>query len=279
MNLINKYYNLIAILLFIIVVFVFCKKYYKKCESKTEKILYIYLSSIIIFIMILYQCDRYNISSYFRIGENINSQNWLNILSSLGISILAEILAGLILIYVTHIQIIETRKDAREKEKEDRRINNMPLLVYKFLDNNTESSKINNLYKLETLEKGKQTEFTLSIKNIGMNAMRKCYIQIKGKDLKRVSICELDEQSSLNKNESKAITFFLNLDFGKHNYEIVVYYEDLLHNWYSQKIDFDFELFDERTMINYYTEEKFKVYDEEIIEKPNLDLNIDKYIF
>ena len=276
-----KFINIIAHILFsilpiIIIIFLY-KHYYKNSKTIFEKLMTSFIAFLLTIILILYSFDRYNLGQLFLITKNIDSQNWLNILSNFCTTLLGELLGGLILIYVTMLQIEENKKEQHIKEQEDRRINNMPLLVYSFLENNIESSKINNIYELETKVKGKKTEFTMSIKNIGMNAVRTCYIKIKEKCLEKTSICELDEQSSLNKNENKAITFFLNLDFGKHDFEIMVYYEDLLHNWYSQKIDFEFELFDERTMINYYTEEKYKVYDETIIEKPVLKTNINKY--
>lgn len=274
---INIIKPIITIIMLTTVIIIFFKKYYKKCENRTEKILYVYASAVLVFIIILYYSDKLNISGYLGIGDNTKPQNWLSILASLGTSIAAEILAGLILIYVTMLQIQENRKDMIRKEQEDRRINNMPLLVYDFLDNNNDAVKINNIYKLETKKLAQHTEITLSVKNIGMNAVRKSYVEIKGNSLIRTSICELDQQSSLDKNETKVIDFVLELENGKYNYEITIYYEDLLHNWYSQKIDLEFKLSGERNTVDYNEEKVFKVYDECIIDRPKLKTNIRKY--
>ena len=274
---INIIKPIITIIMLTTVIIIFFKKYYKKCENRTEKILYVYASAVLVFIIILYYSDKLNISGYLGIGDNTQPQNWLSILASLGTSIAAEILAGLILIYVTMLQIQENRKDMIRKEQEDRRINNMPLLVYDFLDNNNDAVKINNIYKLETKKMAQHTEITLSVKNIGMNAVRKSYVEIKGNSLIRTSICELDQQSSLDKNETKVIDFVLELENGKYNYEITIYYEDLLHNWYSQKIDLEFKLSGERNTVDFNEEKVFKVYDECIIDRPKLKTNIQKY--
>lgn len=161
------------IIIFVITYFMF-KKMYKKCEDNFEKILfwiYIVLSS---FIMILYYSDKFNIPSVLNWNENVDTQNWLTVLSNFGTTILAEVAGGLILIFVTRMQIDENNNFNLKRDREERRINNLPLLTYTFIDLYTDGD--NEYFLPSNFDSGERVEIVLKIKNIGMNAIRKCYI-------------------------------------------------------------------------------------------------------
>ena len=256
----------------------FIRKLYKKCESIFEKSLFIISVFLIGFITVLYYFDRFNIPSIFGWNKNVSSQNWLNLLSNFGITILAEVLGGLILIFVTLMQIENNNSNNSKRDKEERRINNLPLLEYSFLESD---EKVNNKYFLPSIFEDKDGNFlkiVLKIKNIGMNAIRKCYIKLNSESLQQDYYCQIDNQSSIDKNEEKFISFLVKLPIGKYKYSITVYYEDLLHNWYSQNIDLQYYVTNYFNNNSHITKSEFDVYDEKNIEEPNIKFNLEKIL-
>ncbi len=261
----------------VIIIFFTCyifKKFYKKCENTFEKVIFWIYIILTVFILSLYYLDKFNVPTFLKWNMNVDTQNWLNILANFGTAILAEVLGGLFLIYVTMIQIRKSNDDNRKRDKEERRINNMPLLTYTFLEY---YKGFDNRYNLPSIYKdAKGAEIVLSIKNIGLNAVRNCYIKVSGKSLETTYCCQLDSQNTLEKGEEKVIDFLIALPYEKHDFKITVYYEDLLHNWYSQTINLNCEV----TLIFYqvsnYINYSFNVEDEKVIKKPRIKLNVKK---
>ena len=267
--------NLIIVLGTVAIVYYAIKKTYKKCDTVFERVIFIFLLISFISIMGIYFFDKLNLSRFFLIGEEVDTRTWLAIISSFMTSILAETLGGIILIFVTYLQIEANREDLNKKEKENNRINNMPLLVYSFPDGNMNA--VNNIYSIETNKSfEKEINWTLSIKNIGMNAVRKCYLNIINKSIDNNITCKIDEQSSIDKDQTKDICFFQKVNYGKYDFKINIYYEDLLHNWYSQKIDVYFNIEETSDYVGYYNKVHYIVHDEKIIKKPKLTINIEK---
>lgn len=185
---------------------------------------------------------------------------------------MVEILGGVILFFVTIMQINKTLEDNRNRDKEERRINNLPLLKYSFYE---QLSNESNQKVLETkIEDGVLDEIILGVKNIGMNTVRKCYIDVSGNILKRGFCFELDQQSSLEKNEEKIINFLLYLTPNKFDFTFKIYYQDLTFNWYVQKIKLEYQLL---PIINdsfkYYSTKKIIIEDEiKLKVKPKLKI-------
>ena len=218
----------------------FCIKFYTKCKSQLEKIFYILLVVMETFIMALYYLDRYNVPTLLGWNQNVDTQNWLSILSKFGTSVMAEVLSGVILFLVTIMQINRTLEDNRNPDKEERRINNLPLLKYSFYEQLSDDA---NRKVLETkIEDGVLDEIILGVKNIGMNTVRKCYINVSGNILKRGFCFELDQQSSLEKSEEKTIKFLMYLTPNKFDFTFKIYYQDLTFNWYVQKFKLEYQL-------------------------------------
>lgn len=251
------------------------KKTYKKCETFFEKIIFIFFITSFLSIMLIYYFDKLNLSKFLLIGKEVDTRSWLTIITSFMISILAETLGGIILIFVTYMQIKANREDLNKKEQENNRINNMPLLVYSFPEGNMNAN--NNIYSIKTNNSfEKEINWTLSVKNIGMNAVRKCYLNIIDKSTDNKITCKIDEQSSIDKDQTKNICFFQKVDYGKYDFKINIYYEDLLHNWYSQKIDVYFDIEKTSDYVGYYNKVHYIVHDETKIKKPKLTVNIEK---
>lgn len=201
--------GIIFCILSILISFVILKKYYKKCESFTEKMFFISFSLMLVFISIIYFLDVNNIPTLLHWTDNINNQNWLNNILMIASMVFAEVIGGLILIFVTKMQIGENNEFNTKRDKEERRINNMPLLTYSFLDYYTDGD---NIYPLKSIyNNGHNAEIVLKIKNIGMNAIRKCCIKIKSKSPSS-SFITITKQETL----SSIIVTDLNLPSRRH---------------------------------------------------------------
>ncbi len=232
--------NILVTLIVLAFSYYFCIKFYNKCENQFEKIFYILFVVMETFIIVLYYLDRYNVPTLLGWNQNVDTQNWLSILSEFGTSVMVEILGGVILFFVTIMQINRTLEDNRNRDKEEKRINNLPLLKYSFYDQLFVDT---NKKVLETkIDNGVLDEIILGIKNIGMNTVRKCYINIGCDILKRDFCFELSQQSSLEKSEEKTIKFLMYLTPNEFDFTFKVYYQDLTFNWYMQKFKLEYQL-------------------------------------
>lgn len=268
-------FNVLIVLCTLTTAYFIIKKTYKKCETLFERVIFIFLIVSFLSIMGIYYFDKLNLSKYLLIGEEVNISSWLTIISSFMISILAETLGGIILIFVTYKQIEANRNDLNKKEQENNRINNMPLLFYSFSVGNINA--INNSYTINSNSIfDREINWTLSVKNIGMNAVRKCFLKIIDDSIDNDITCKMDDQSSIDKDQIKDICFFEKVNYGKHDFIINVYYEDLLHNWYSQKIEVSFNIEKSTGYEGYTNKVQYNVHDEKIIKKPKLKVNIEK---
>ena len=85
---------------------------------------------------------------------------------------------------------------------------------------------------------GDSIDFTMEIENIGLNAVRKVYLEISSELFNKREYLELCNQSNIEKNETKKKEIVItNVAKGTYKIEIMVYYQDLLKNWYKQKIN------------------------------------------
>ena len=120
-------YNIIQVLLTIVVLIFSIKlfiKGYKESKSDFEKVLYTMLSFAIMFPLVVYYLDRYNIPSKFGYTENIISSDWVGILTNYSAAIFSTLLSAVFLIFVTFKQMNETYKDNIKLNNETQRIQN-----------------------------------------------------------------------------------------------------------------------------------------------------------
>lgn len=264
--------SIVVTLIILVFSYFLCIKFYNKCENQFEKTFYILFVAMETFVAVLYYLDRYNVPTFLGWGQNVDTQSWLSILSGFGINVIVEILGGVILFFVTIMQVNKTLDDNKSRYIEEKRINNLPLLKYSFYDeDNNIEPKV-----LETnITDGSLNNLVLGIKNIGMNTVRKCYICINSKILKKTFCFELEQQSSLEKNEEKIVSFLLYLTPNQYDFTFKIYYQDLTFNWYMQKVELKYELL---TILDnsfkYISNKKIKVFDEEILKmQPNLKVD------
>ncbi len=254
----------------------FCIKYYHKCESFLEKVFFILFFVMEIFVILLYYLDRYNIPTLLNWDKNVDTQNWLSILATYGGSIIMESFSGIILFFITMMQLKRTTEDNEELNKEERRINNLPLLRYTFEAQAPDDLNTKCLDTIITSD-GQRGEIILGIKNVGMNTTRKCYIQISSDILEEDYCYELDDkQGLLEKNEERFIQFLLNLKFQKYDFIFNIYYQDLSFNWYMQKIKLEYEFLSKIKDGHYCSIKKPIIEDEiKLNEKPELVISFE----
>lgn len=228
----------IGILVFSIKLFI---KGYKDSKSDFEKVLYTMLSFAITFPLIVYYLDRYNIPSKFGYTENIISSDWVSILTNYSAAIISTLLSAVFLIFITFKQMDETYKDNIKLNNETQRIQNLPLLRYDFTHERLEGEMFDEnkkwIFSNQDDSNSDSIDFTMEIENIGLNTVRKVYLEVDSELFNKKENFELCNQSNIEKSQTKKKEFIItNAAKGTYKIEITVYYQDLLKNWYKQKI-------------------------------------------
>lgn len=228
----------IGMLVFSIKLFV---KGYKDSKSDFEKVLYTMLSFAIILPLIVYYLDRYNIPSKLGYTENIISSDWVSILTNYSAAIISTLLSAVFLIFITFKQMDETYKDNIKLNNETQRIQNLPLLRYDFTLERLEGEMFDEnkkwIFSNQDDSNSDSIDFTMEIENIGLNTVRKVYLEVESELFNQKENFELCNQSNIEKNQLKKKEFIItNVAKGTYKIEITVYYQDLLKNWYKQKV-------------------------------------------
>lgn len=256
---VNNYITILGLLAIgvsiVIIIFTirYCVKLYKETKNELEKVIYVFLGISIIFPMIIYYLDRYNIPSLFGYTQNTNSSDWVNNISSYSAVIFSTLLNAAFLIFVTMKQIKANYEDnirINKKMNEDniklnnemQRIQNLPFLRYSFTYDRLEGEFFGDnqilIFSNQDDSNSSSINFTLEIENIGLNAVRKTYLEIESELFDRKELFELCNQSNIEKNKKKTKEIMItNVAKGAYGIKIFVYYQDLLKNWYKQQID------------------------------------------
>lgn len=241
------------------IIFVCCisiktiRKYYKESKSDLEKTIYDILTIALIFLVVVYVLDRFNLPSILGYTKNVDSSDWVSIITDNSIVIFTTLLNSAFLILVTRKQIEETYKDnlkINKKMNEDnaklnnemQRIQNLPFLRYKFTNERLEGPILGEnkkwFFSNQDDSNNGSIDFTMEIENIGLNAVRKVCLEVESELLRKSERFEFCNQSNLDKNEIKKKEFIItNVDKGAYQMKIFVYYQDLLKNWYKQQIN------------------------------------------
>lgn len=216
-------------------------KGYNDSKSDFEKVLYIMLSFAIVFPLIVYYLDRYNIPSKLGHTENIVSSDWVSVLTNYSAAIISTLLNAVFLIFITFKQMDKTYKDNIKLNNENQRIQNLPLLRYNFTNEILEGKMFDENKKWIFSNQGDSNSnsinFTMEIENIGLNTVRKVYLEVESELFNKKENFELCSQSNIEKNHLKKKEFIItNVAKGTYKIKITVYYQDLLKNWYKQKV-------------------------------------------
>lgn len=264
--------EILLYLILIVFIIVLYKKGYKNFKDEFSKLLYCLLLNSIIFLLIVYYLDKFNVPSLLGYTKNINSSDWINILTNFFITIISTMLSSLILLKITFKQLEETRKDNIELNNENHRIQNVPLLKYNFTLEHLEGVFTENqkwmLINQDDINQHKDTlEFVISIENIGLNTARKVILTMESLLFNQKKIFEMFNQSSIEKGQIiKKEIIIPNVSEGTYKIFITVFYQDLLKNWYKQKIELIVSMTNifNSSIGSYTIINSFKVYEEEL---------------
>ena len=252
----------------------FIYKSTEKSNSLVERISYIVLAIVDSAILIIYYLDRFNIPTELGWNINVNTQNWLDFIATYTTGIISTGIAALVSVSVTIYQIKKNNEENDKRDKENFRIQNMPLLKYDCLQ---EENTLLELTQLDTNiaeDKGVAQQITLSLKNIGLNSIRKYYIKIKSNILKREYIFEIAKENVIEKGQEVIIPFVLRLKTEEtYNFKITLYYQDLVFNIYEQDVMLEYKLFNINDGLNYCYNYQFMVQEEKQIDNfPKMEI-------
>ena len=263
----------IAFLCVAVIIFI---KEYKKIQNALERAFCITVTIAITLPVIIYYLDSLNIPTRLGYTANLYSSNWVEILTNYAATIVSVLLSSVILIIITKKQLDITYEQNIKINNENLRIQNLPLLKYYFTYDVIDGSLFDDNHKLilskNDGEINSLLNFTMEIENIGLNAVRKVYLEVRSDLLNEKEIFELCNQSSIEKTQKIKKNFIvINVPKGNYKFEISVYYQDLLKNWYKQLVNANISL------TNIYSPEtlgctlieSFRVEDEEMLpEEP-----------
>lgn len=242
-NMILFLFNITLLLLVLVVMY----KLLKKSSNFIEKIVYIVLAIIYVSILIIYYLDRFNIPTQLGLHKNVNAQLWLEIICNYITVMLSAGITIAVSIGITRYQIKKNNEDNDKRDKENLRIQNMPMLKYEIKTNGFEEKiEIDTEHLIISNCNGKNTstyELFILIKNIGLNNVKRIIIDLESTILNKTNkIIDYNIIIPIEKNETKSIYRYFSLERDKeYPMKLIVYYQDVLQNWYCQTIDIIYE--------------------------------------
>ena len=217
------------------------KRVYDKCDSFVERIGLILYVLIIGVPIVIYLLDRWNITDVFGFMKNIEGDMWFEYISNYTSSVIGAILSSVISICLVFYQIDKNNKDTENRDKENLRIQNLPILKYSF-DNKTDVGTEIDDFAFFTGGRNHSYLGTFIIKNIGLNNIKNIKVDmiIDEYDVNKRVIGNNTLEVLEKGDEIKiAKRFLFNSDNKTHKVKYVIYYQDLLSNWYTQKVNID----------------------------------------
>lgn len=227
-------YFLLIILIGIVLSFSFlwlCRQY-KESKSVDEKSAFIIIVLICFIPLLFYYIDRFDIPTKIGFIKTNESEKWFNFLSTYISTIIGTVINVVILVLVTYHEF----KNIRNSDREQRRIDNMPLLEYHFSVRYNDSPKYShNLCKKNNT---RSLNIIIDITNIGMNTVRKCYVSVSSKCIKNCYDYKIDHQEIIKKGDKKSLNFRIPVSSSNEKISFIIKYQDILFNWYTQVVDF-----------------------------------------
>lgn len=246
--------QLLMFFIITIIIFLFIKTNYKKCKRDVEKIAFIVLVIIWVTPVLIYYLDLWNIPSFFKLTNNINSQNWLSFLSNYTSGIVSTIIAVTVSISLALYQIEKSNAENKKRDKENReyniqrdkeniRLQNIPILKYKLNSYEQVAAEIDNLI-ITKFDIYKTYRLNICLKNIGLNNIKNIKIDFESDILKehKKRLLGQDTVVAMEKGEEINIKKYFALDSINKPYKIVIiiFYQDVLSNWYKQKLNISY---------------------------------------
>jgi hypothetical protein len=188
--------------------------------------------------LVIYYTDRFNLPTFFKMNQNVDTQNWLNNISNLVSNILSATIGGIIAFGIARHEINANNK----QNLENNRVQNMPMLKYNITTDvrGKEINRDNNIFtKYDNVNNSGSYDIFINIKNIGLNNVKRMIVDIQSECfINKDRAIGKDTQVPIEKGENIEIYRFFSLLKGK-DYKMIlnVYYEDVLQNWYLQEVE------------------------------------------
>lgn len=242
----------------------------KNSETFVEKIVYVIYALIVIVITLIYVLDRYNIPTEFKLASNVDTQNWLEVLGNYCTGIISSIIAALVAVWTTLHQIQKNNEDNDKRDAKNLRIQNMPIL--KFSLNTDEDISMDMEYVIKTgIEGGNTYKLIAKLKNVGLNIIKNMKVDFEIDAFNTIKERVIGGNSIvvLDKGEELVIGMYLPLKASEELYKIriIVYYEDVLNNWYKQVVSSDYKVTNVSNGIGCIGLIEYSVGEEEFIER------------
>lgn len=268
--------NILTTIIILGMIACFCYINYKKCKDDLEKSLYILLFFVSIVPIVIYYLDRYDVPTYLGWSINVDPQNWLAFLANYSAGIISAVISAVILVIVTILQIKKNNEDNIERDKENLRVQNMPILKYSIDTENKGKGELEELI-ITNIDNGNTYNLNISIKNIGLNNIKNIKVDFKSPLINNSTYRILGNYSLevLEKEEEIVINRFFSLKSSEKPYDmnIIVYYEDVLSNWYRQILNVHYTA----TNISkegYIGIARYEVSEEEIIKEEDIESKV-----
>lgn len=266
--------NIVVTICLIIFIFWMIYKIYKEYKaSKTidEKTTFWLIMAICFTPLIIFYIDRGDLPSKFGWLKNTNSDRWFNFLGTYISSILGATIGALALVLIT----IHEFKAIKENDNEQMRINNLPLIKYDF----SIFDKYNATEFIDLYKKSFESLFIMvHLRNIGMNTIRKCYINVNSSIISSAYDYKIDDQATIEKNCEKNLVFKIPLASKNNKIKLIVKYQDILFNWYEQEVEVQLDNIvfhkDDRNYVDYVTADITRIVKDENMIGQSVNLNI-----
>ena len=178
------------------------------------------------------------ISDYTDLFSNLGIMKHININNY--IELVASIIGGIIAFYIAKYQIEKTNEENKNNEKESLRIQNMPILKYEIDTEHKANGNIDELLFMMIKEKNSGTyELNLSVENIGNTTVRNINAYIYSNEIsnKYQNLINNNSKNPMKSGDVININRFMELNIDNvYDFEYIIYYQDILFNWYKQII-------------------------------------------
>ena len=217
-----------------------------KSKSITKRIICIAVIIVVSTLLFIYYLDRFNMPTKLGFDINVSTHDWLSFVGSYITGILSAGISAVVSVFVTIYQIKKNNEENIKRDSESLRIQNMPMLKYDIRTTNIDNRKIDVDHLITSNcddEKSITYELIISIKNIGLNNVKRIIIDFDSNMVNNINrIMGKNTVVPIEKNEIKDIYKCLALESGKeYQIKLKVYYEDVLQNWYFQTVNIIYE--------------------------------------
>ena len=266
--------EIISFIIVFTIILIFTILNYKKCNNYGEKIIFIFYIIIISIPITLYYLDLWNIPSRLNLMRNIDSQSWLGFLFTYVSTIVSSVIGVTASIYIALTQIRKNNEDNERRDKENLRVQNMPLLRYNIDTKRKCKGKVSDLI-VTSIKNGQPYELNFSFKNIGLNSIKNIIIDYESDVINSTyRLSGKNNVISIEKGEEIESNHFLALEVNSiTKMKLIVYYEDVLGNWYKQILNIIYNASSIFEKGSYIGKVSYSVENEERIKESDINTN------